>query len=658
MLNLLKSRLQAKLTFIQIVLVLIPVVIVALYAAGTLAETLTERQILGEFDEMDSNTQIVQNMLDRIQTDLLVLSRTSVMRRFANTLVEEPDAQAQADLEDLFASFLSSVDTPYKDFRILDSAGQEIVRVDHSGDEAVVVPAAELEDKSSRPYYTHTIGLSEGGVYNSGLDLNVDRGELTIPYLPVIRFATPLYAENGEAAGVLVIKAFAEPVLNSLVDEHGSSFVISGSGDYFSGVDPSKLYGSILETEVTFASDQPELSGLIGDQSSGMIDYANQLVFFQSINVGDSASLGFTVITVIPSDTILSGVTQAILVFTAITVVAVAVTALVAALISRNIAKPIRQLAVTAQAIGHGQWGVTVAAPRGSDEVAQLTNSFNGMSVELKDTYRNLENRTRQAEEATRMKDLFLATMSHELRTPLNSMIGFLHLMLFSGQMDEDNIHMAGRSLANTQRLLTLINNILDLSRIATGGLEIVPSEIALRSVASGLYNDLKLLAEDKGLHLELEIDETLPQTIHHDEARVSQIATNLVGNAIKFTEQGLVQLTFLRRGDKLLIQVQDTGVGIPQTKQHLIFDDFFQVDSTSTRKQQGAGLGLAIVRRLTLLMNGKISLVSEVGQGSTFTVELPLHLPQYEPDQRRKEAEHVFARSLNGAHADQFVQR
>ncbi|MBZ0306614.1 MAG: nitrate- and nitrite sensing domain-containing protein [Anaerolineae bacterium] len=276
------------------------------------------------------------------------------------------------------------------------------------------------------------------------------------------------------------------------------------------------------------------------------------------------------------------------------------------------------------------------------DELAEAAIAFNNVA-------KDLDLARRESEEATRMKDLFLATMSHELRTPLNAMIGFLHLMIFSGQMDDDNTHMAERSLANTQRLLTLINNILDLSRIATGGLEIVPTPTELRYVAAGLYSDLKLLAQEKGVRLDLEVDQALPERINHDEARISQILTNLVGNAIKFTEKGTVQMALRRRDDRLVIEVADTGVGIPASKQYLIFDDFFQVDSTSTRKHQGAGLGLAIVKRLVLLMNGNINLVSEVGKGSTFTIELPLNLPHYEPSDRRKQAENVFSTSMNG---------
>ncbi len=124
---------------------------------------------------------------------------------------------------------------------------------------------------------------------------------------------------------------------------------------------------------------------------------------------------------------------------------------------------------------------------------------------------------------------------------------------------------------------------------------------------------------------------------------------TNLVSNAIKFTETGTVQLAFLRRADRLIIRVADTGIGIAQAKQAQIFDDFFQVDSTSTRQYEGAGLGLAIVRRLTLLMQGSIELESTVGQGSIFTVDLPLQLPRSGSNNHPTSAEHPFGEQQNG---------
>jgi PAS domain S-box-containing protein len=235
----------------------------------------------------------------------------------------------------------------------------------------------------------------------------------------------------------------------------------------------------------------------------------------------------------------------------------------------------------------------------------------------------------REAETATRLKDLFLANMSHELRTPLNAIIGFLREMLYSQQLDEDNTHMAERCLANGQRLLMLINSVLDLSRLATGSLEIVPSSISLRDLASTIVEDFQIQAKEKGLALRLEIDPALPEAVIHDEERLIQITTNLLANAVKFTNKGTVKLELRRQEDRLIIRVSDTGIGIPSSMQQIIFQDFVQLDISSKKRYGGAGLGLSIVSNLVELMKGQVTVESEVGEYSVFTVEIPLQLSQ-----------------------------
>jgi signal transduction histidine kinase len=186
---------------------------------------------------------------------------------------------------------------------------------------------------------------------------------------------------------------------------------------------------------------------------------------------------------------------------------------------------------------------------------------------------------------------------------------------------------MAERATANSERLLGLINNILDLSRITSGRLEIIPVSVAPKTLAETLYRDLTLQVKEKNLDFILDVDPNLPAEITHDEERITQIVTNLVGNAIKFTDSGLIRLAIKSRLDRLVIEVTDTGIGIPAAKQNLIFDEFMQVDMASTRKHGGAGLGLSIVKKLAILMKGSVRVFSEPDQGSTFTVELPMNL-------------------------------
>ena len=295
-------------------------------------------------------------------------------------------------------------------------------------------------------------------------------------------------------------------------------------------------------------------------------------------------------------------------------------------LVSRSIVTNVGKLSDATVKAADGDYDVRVVV-KSRDELGKLAETFNLMTSVIQEREQGLIVARREAEEATRAKDLFLATMSHELRTPLNAMIGFLGLMLYSEQLDDDNLHMAERSLANAERLLSLINNILDLSRITVGRLEIIPTEVQPLRLAEAIKDDMALRFKEKSLPLVVAVDETLPVTIVHDEERLVQIATNLLGNAIKFTDDGEVRMDLKREQDRLIIDVTDTGIGIPASKQQIIFDEFTQVDSSSTRSVGGAGLGLSIVKQLAILMQGNVSVSSVVGEGSTFTVDLPLNL-------------------------------
>ena len=237
------------------------------------------------------------------------------------------------------------------------------------------------------------------------------------------------------------------------------------------------------------------------------------------------------------------------------------------------------------------------------------------------------EQQARQAvETASKMKDLFLANMSHELRTPLNAIIGFLREMLYSQQLNDDNQHMAERCLANSKRLNMLVNSVLDLSRLAVGSLELVILPVDLKELASYIREDLSIQAKEKGLRFELAIDPNLPRVIQHDEERLTQIMSNLLVNAIKYTQEGEIKLTLKSApNDKLMIIVSDTGIGIPDDMQAYIFENFAQIKNKE--QNQGVGLGLSIVKNLTELMGGRVFLKSKPHEYTVCTVELPLNL-------------------------------
>jgi signal transduction histidine kinase len=236
-----------------------------------------------------------------------------------------------------------------------------------------------------------------------------------------------------------------------------------------------------------------------------------------------------------------------------------------------------------------------------------------------------------QAEEASRLKSEFLATISHELRTPLNSVIGYADLLLtgLAGQLNEKQMDYVQRSLSNGERLLALINELLDISKIEAGRFDLHPQPFTVADLLNGAKTQMQNLADKKGLTFTATCDPALPEQLEGDAKRIEQIIVNLVGNAIKYTETGSVDLRLKRVDDmQWEIAVKDTGIGIPPHAIEYIFDEFRQVDGSTQREHQGSGLGLTIVRRLTQLMSGTIQIDSEVGKGSTFTITLPLVVP------------------------------
>lgn len=231
------------------------------------------------------------------------------------------------------------------------------------------------------------------------------------------------------------------------------------------------------------------------------------------------------------------------------------------------------------------------------------------------------------AKESDRLKSEFVANMSHELRTPLNAIHGFTGIMLegMGGEIDRDASYMVERIQTNSQRLLTLINNVLDIAKIEAGRMELVEKPVTPRALAERWKANVEVQATNKRLVLNWQIDPALPETLYGDEDRLTQIAVNLLSNAVKFTDFGEVRLELLRQDSEWIIRVTDTGKGIPPHAINYIFDEFRQVDGSSTRSYGGSGLGLAIVRNLCRMMDGTIQVSSVLGKGSTFTVTLPL---------------------------------
>jgi signal transduction histidine kinase len=236
--------------------------------------------------------------------------------------------------------------------------------------------------------------------------------------------------------------------------------------------------------------------------------------------------------------------------------------------------------------------------------------------------------------EANKLKSEFLANVSHELRTPLVSIIGFaelLHDAVNDPPKDASRpLRYAENILGSGRMLLGIINDLLDLAKVDAGKMQLHRSNLSIADVCQALMDFVRPQAEKKNLQIASTIEPDIPQ-LHSDSGKIQQILHNLLSNAIKFTPSGgRVELRARRVGeDRIELQIEDTGPGIPPEQQSDIFEKFRQLDSSATREHGGTGLGLAITRELTQMLGGTIRVDSVVGQGSTFTVNLPMECPE-----------------------------
>ncbi len=336
-----------------------------------------------------------------------------------------------------------------------------------------------------------------------------------------------------------------------------------------------------------------------------------------------------------------------------LTLICLALATILGMRIGRKVTEPILQMESVLQQIRRGDLEARVTESS-SGHLGNLERGINAMASSLRESHANLREEVTQATAdlrgamraleiknselevarkralgASRVKSEFLANVSHEIRTPLNGVLGFIEL-LEQTELDPTQRDYVETVSSCAGNLLGLVNDILDLSKIEAGRLELRRGSFDVRETIENAALVFAANAHSKDLNFSLDIEPDVPDQLHGDAARISQIASNLVSNAIKFTESGEVEVHVAaaarKNGDTLLkLTVRDTGIGIPQAEQTQLFNAFSQLDSSYKRRHTGSGLGLAISKRLTDLMGGTIAIESRSGKGTSFRVALPL---------------------------------
>lgn len=498
-------------------------------------------------------------------------------------------------------------------------------------------------DSRNRPWYQAAIKAGKPTWSEIYLDFSTD--------VSIITAALPIYDQQNNLKAVCGVDIYFSKELSQFlktieIGHTGEAFLLETTGVL--------LASSIEEIEASEKTDKLGLQKAVDSNSQlirsaaqyltdkygdlSQIDTTKQLefmlngerIFMQVSPYSDNYSLNWLTVVVIPESEFMEKINANTRSTIQLCFIALGIAVGLGLLIVRWITKPIKNLSAAASEISHGKLDKNIPIQGGVKELVILAKSFNQMTQQLQESFNHLETKNQELQHLDRLKDEFLANTSHELRTPLNGMIGIAESMIdgATGPMSELQKNSLLMVVGSGYRLANLVNDILDFSKLKHHNIELQLGSVGMREVTEVVLAFCRILVQGKDLQLINAISSNLPPATA-DENRLQQILHNLVGNAIKFTECGIVtvsaKLINVDNHQKIAVTVSDNGIGIPEDKQEIIFQSFEQVDGSTERQYGGTGLGLAITKKLVELHGGILSVKSISGIGSDFTFTLPI---------------------------------
>jgi signal transduction histidine kinase/CheY-like chemotaxis protein len=551
----------------------------------------TSRDYLGN---MDRDAFFVSARVRGRANDMFFLKRVA-----EEEMARHPDAPIASDNLRSAISTMMLARSQYMSIRLLDLKGMETLRYNWDGTHLVEVPRQQLQDKSKRPFFSQTLHATPDAVVFSPLDLNVEHGQIQMPPRPTLRASGQIVGPDGKPRALLILNYMGEQVFREPVQKGAASLhilALDSEGYWLVGPTPESEWGFLLPERKAnnLARTDPEAWTRINSSKSGYFDLNGSLYCFEHVDPIDSPTDYPPLrMPVIGSDQVhwilLSTVPNAV------------------------VWQGVHELGV----------GIWVACALVVATLSPLT-WFGLVSIERRRrAMTEMRELMRKALAAERAKSEFLAVMSHEIRTPMNGVIGMTSILedteLNETQRDYVNtIHTSG------EVLLTVINDILDFSKIESGKMHLEEHAFDLRQSIEEAIDLFVIRVREKKLELSYLIDADVPSWLIGDSSHLRQIFTNLIGNAVKFTSAGeiTIRVRCQKKDEKvfhLLFSVTDTGIGIPPEGIERLFQPFHQVDSSTTRRYGGTGLGLVISKKLAELMGGTMWVESKPGEGSTF---------------------------------------
>lgn len=498
-------------------------------------------------------------------------------------------------------------------------------------------------DPRTRPWYKAAVAAGKP----TWSDIYPNTAGLTL-YLGA---SMPFYNKQGKLQGVLLTNINLSKIgsfLQSLkIGKTGQTFIIERSGILVAtstGEQPfqrtKKDYGAerikatdsrnnLTRATAQYLAANFQDKNLIQHSLSLEFKIAGKREFIELLPLEDDKGLDWLIVVVIPESDFIEQINANTRSTILLCLTALAIATAVGILTSRWITQPILRLKDAATALSEGQFDQSINLER-ADELGVLAKAFNSMALQLQEYFTTLESKNAELQRLDKLKDEFLANTSHELRTPLNGIIGIAESLIdgVTGKLPEKTITNLVTIAASGRRLSHLVNDILDFSQLKHKNIQLQIKPVGMKEVSDVVIALSRSIVGKKLLQLINGIGSDVP-LVDADENRVQQILYNLIGNAIKFTDAGVVEVSAktvnYQQIEYLAITVADTGIGIPEDKLDRIFESFEQVDGSTARVYGGTGLGLAVTKQLVELHGGNIYVTSIVGEGSQVTFTLPI---------------------------------
>ncbi|MCH1505279.1 MAG: ATP-binding protein [Verrucomicrobiales bacterium] len=579
------------------------------------------KQLLGNLEQtVKQDARVIQLRLETwirtFKEDARSTSQSPLLKAFlsARNTPEEPLWRGMAEGE-FRAGFVGK--PAYFQMRLLqvggENDGQEILRLDREGGRLVVMPRDRLQKKSGRSYYQEALTAPDASLYLSKVDLNRDFGGITEPHIPTIRAAVGFGGDEQQA--MLIINSDLRPLfaeINNLSSPSIEVVLADSEGDFLLHPNP----------ELTFASDQGHDHRLTNEPAEGRAD-TGALSIRENIPLGGWPERSLTLLVSLPEATWRAELVQSRRRGIWATVLASLGGAGVAILISLPFTRRLRRLSSALSEFD--AQGSTEAFPdsdAGQDEIGVALERFREMSMKVRQHVEDLQKARDDAHEANAAKETFLAVMSHEIRTPMNAVVGLIRALEKNHPPSHQQpILTSLRSSASN--LMTLLNTALDYTRLREGAIDYASEAFDAASVVREVADALTPSALAKQLELQTDIADGL-LVVQGDPVRFRQVVNNLLNNAVKFTDKGYVRVALRYTSDQLECIVSDSGPGVAAEDQANIFTPFFTLSNPEATSVPGAGLGLSVSKQMVEQQGGQLSLASQLGAGSTFTVRLP----------------------------------